>query len=82
MQQQKWIPIMAAAGIGAAAYCSMTRNGRSWGQTLQQMVPLVSMMGGMQNQQQAQGQMNQNQQGQSQQGMQSTGQQNGSMMVQ
>ncbi|PWA13579.1 hypothetical protein DCC39_00280 [Pueribacillus theae] len=47
MQQQKiWIPLIASVGVGAATFYSMTKNGKSMGQTMQQMVPFVASMGG------------------------------------
>ncbi|WP_010532332.1 hypothetical protein [Lentibacillus jeotgali] len=48
-----WLPLIASVGVGAATYYSMTRNNRNFGQTMQQMVPFVSQMGG--GNQQAQG---------------------------
>jgi hypothetical protein len=44
-KQQVWLPLLASAGIGAAAYYSMTQ-GQGMGKTVQQFVPLVAGMGG------------------------------------
>lgn len=52
-KQQVWLPILASAGIGVAAYYSMTR-GQGTGKTLQQYVPLVAGMAGPGSQQYAQ----------------------------
>ncbi|MBD1380645.1 hypothetical protein [Metabacillus arenae] len=70
-KQQVWLPLLASAGIGAAAYYSMTR-GQGLGKTVQQYVPLIAGMSG-QGQQMPQSnqlqdqQMQQNNQVQSQQ---------------
>ncbi|ASN04935.1 hypothetical protein [Virgibacillus necropolis] len=40
------VPLLASVGVGAATYYTMTKNNQSLGQTMQQMVPLVSQMGG------------------------------------
>ncbi|CAH0344135.1 hypothetical protein [Bacillus sp. CECT 9360] len=52
-QQQIWFPLLASAGIGAAAFYSMTR-GQGMGQTLQQFLPLATGMGGKGQQMQQQ----------------------------
>ncbi|HEX7063540.1 MAG TPA: hypothetical protein VF199_00600, partial [Bacillales bacterium] len=66
-QKGMWLPLMASVGIGAAAYYSMTKNGRSMGKTMQQMVPFVSSMSmGGGGQQQPQQQQQLSQQGQQQ----------------
>ncbi|WP_257348528.1 hypothetical protein [Pseudalkalibacillus decolorationis] len=44
-KQQMWLPLVASAGIGVAAYYSMTK-GQGTGKTIQQFVPLVAGMGG------------------------------------
>ncbi|MFY4776955.1 hypothetical protein [Metabacillus sp. RGM 3146] len=44
-KQQIWLPLIAAAGIGAAAFYSMTKGQKSIGQSMQQFVPLVAGMG-------------------------------------
>ncbi|HEU5139335.1 MAG TPA: hypothetical protein VFT51_05130 [Bacillales bacterium] len=71
-QKGMWLPLMASVGIGAAAYYSMTKNGRSMGKTMQQMVPFVSSMsmGGSQTQTQPQPQQQLGQQAQNQMGNQ------------
>ncbi|MDQ0218914.1 hypothetical protein ELQ35_10440 [Peribacillus cavernae] len=45
-KQQIWLPLLASAGIGAAAYYSMTKGQKSIGQSVQQFVPLMAGMGG------------------------------------
>ncbi|MFS0635151.1 hypothetical protein AB1K84_04560 [Mesobacillus foraminis] len=40
-RQGMWLPILASAGIGAAAYYSMTK-GKNIGQAMQAVMPLVS----------------------------------------
>jgi hypothetical protein len=40
-----WLPLLASAGIGAAAYYSMTK-GKNMGQAMQAVMPLVSGMTG------------------------------------
>ncbi|PLR80691.1 hypothetical protein CVD25_21710 [Bacillus canaveralius] len=60
-QQQIWLPLLASAGIGAAAFYSMTR-GQGMGQTIQQFLPLAAGMGN--NGQQMQQNTQQNQQNQ------------------
>lgn len=57
-QQQIWFPLLASAGIGAAAFYSMTR-GQGMGQTLQQFLPLAAGMGGNSQQMQQNNQQNQ-----------------------
>lgn len=39
-----WLPVIASIGVGAATYYSMTKNNQNIGQTMQNMVPLVSQM--------------------------------------
>ncbi|WP_172840428.1 hypothetical protein [Virgibacillus phasianinus] len=39
-----WVPLLASVGVGAATYYTMTKNNQSLGQTMQQVVPLVSQM--------------------------------------
>ncbi|ALC81246.1 hypothetical protein ACFFJQ_11665 [Bacillus capparidis] len=60
---QIWLPLLASAGIGTAAFYSMTR-GQGMGQTVQQFVPLVAGMAGQgqQGQQSQQMQQQNNQQ--------------------
>ncbi|WP_078394218.1 hypothetical protein [Shouchella patagoniensis] len=60
-KQQIWLPLLASAGIGVAAYYSMTK-GQGISKTAQQFVPLVAGMGaqgqqGQQNDQQQNGQL-------------------------
>ncbi|KKK35259.1 hypothetical protein WQ57_17405 [Mesobacillus campisalis] len=43
--QRMWLPILASAGIGAAAYYSMTR-GKNVGQAMQAVLPIVSNLTG------------------------------------
>ncbi|HET7616674.1 MAG TPA: hypothetical protein VFK27_06890 [Bacillales bacterium] len=43
-----WLPIVASVGVGAATYYSLTKGGKSLSNTLQQMVPFVSSIGGTQ----------------------------------
>lgn len=65
MQMQKngmWLPLIASVGVGAATFYTMTKNNQGMGQTMQQMVPFISQMGGNQGQSQNQNQ-NQNQSG-------------------
>lgn len=53
MQMQKngmWIPLIASVGVGAATFYTMTKNNQGMGQTMQQMVPFISQMGGNQSQ--------------------------------
>jgi hypothetical protein len=54
-KQQVWLPLLASAGIGAAAFYSMTQ-GQGMGKTVQQFVPLVAGMGGHGQQMQQNGQ--------------------------
>ncbi|WP_180953641.1 hypothetical protein [Bacillus sp. T33-2] len=41
--QQRWLPLLASVGIGAAAYYSMRRGG-GISKTVQRFVPLASGM--------------------------------------
>lgn len=50
MQKQKWLPIIASVGVGAATYYSMTRKNQSATQAIQKMVPFMSGMSGSNNQ--------------------------------
>lgn len=50
MQKQKWLPIIASVGVGAATYYSMTRKNQTTAQALQKMVPFMTGMGGNKNQ--------------------------------
>ncbi|MFA1820264.1 hypothetical protein ACDX78_08780 [Virgibacillus oceani] len=59
-----WIPLIASVGVGAATFYSMTKHNQNLGQTMQQMIPLVSQMNGGGNQQ---SQMNTNSDGGQQQ---------------
>ncbi|GAB3792192.1 hypothetical protein [Virgibacillus kimchii] len=55
-----WIPLIASVGVGAATFYSMTSNNQNLGQTMQQMIPLVSQMNGNNGGGQQQSQMNNN----------------------
>jgi hypothetical protein len=44
-RQQIWLPLLASAGIGAAAFYSM-RRGKGIGQAVQKFVPIVAGMAG------------------------------------
>jgi hypothetical protein len=59
-KRQLWLPLLASAGIGTAAFYSMTR-GQGMGQTVQQFIPLVTGLNG-QGQQAQQAQQNNQQQ--------------------
>ncbi|MFD2630469.1 hypothetical protein [Oceanobacillus kapialis] len=41
-----WIPLLASVGVGAATYYTMTKNNQNFGQAMEKMIPLVSQMGG------------------------------------
>jgi hypothetical protein len=55
-----WIPLIASVGVGAATFYSMTSNNKNFGQTMQQMIPLVAQMNGSNSGGQQQPQMNSN----------------------
>ncbi|PLR79097.1 hypothetical protein CU633_01625 [Bacillus sp. V3-13] len=57
-QQKIWFPLLASAGIGAAAFYSMTK-GKGMGQALKQFLPLAAGMGGSGQQMQQNTQQNQ-----------------------
>lgn len=63
-----WMPLIASVGVGAATFYTMTSNNQNFGQTMQQMIPLVAQMGGNNGgmQQQQQPQMSNNAGGQQQ----------------
>ncbi|WP_099158829.1 hypothetical protein [Virgibacillus ndiopensis] len=41
-----WLPLIASVGVGAATFYTMTKNNQGIGQTMQNMIPFVSQMGG------------------------------------
>ncbi|WP_188456483.1 hypothetical protein [Virgibacillus oceani] len=41
-----WLPLIASVGVGAATFYTMTKNNQGFGQTMQNMIPFVSQMGG------------------------------------
>ena len=41
----KWWPILASVGVGAATYYTMSRRKNGMGQTIQKMIPLVAQAG-------------------------------------
>jgi len=45
MNNNKWWPIVASIGVGAATYYTMSRKNNGIGQAIQNMIPLVSQMG-------------------------------------
>src|SRR5690625_2187872 len=54
-----WMPLIASVGVGAATFYTMTSNNQNFGQTMRQMIPLVSQMSGSNGGgQQQQAQMN------------------------
>ncbi|RDW15919.1 hypothetical protein [Oceanobacillus chungangensis] len=44
-----WIPLIASVGVGAATFYTMTKNNQGLGQTVQNMLPFMSNMGGNKN---------------------------------
>lgn len=44
-----WLPLLTSIGVGAATYYTMTQNNQNFGQTMQQMVPMVTGMNGSSN---------------------------------
>ena len=45
-KNEVWLPLIASVGVGAATFYTMTKNNQGMGQTMQQMVPFISNMGG------------------------------------
>lgn len=48
MERETWLALLASVGVGCATYYQMTRQGQGIGQTVQQMMPMISGMNGKQ----------------------------------